>query len=202
MFKKNVLSLIAVSTLFIVTSSLYATTVPLVIFNNPTLAADPSLNFTVEAIDGGAGKVDFLIKNNSTMDSTIAQVYFDGGFLADIADIINGTGTDFSEGASPADLPSGTGIGFAADFSAGAEPPPSQKGIDPGESITVKFNLSDSHTLAEIIGQLNNGDLRVGAHIISIGPDEVSVSAVTPEPTTIALLGLGSIALLRKRSAK
>ncbi len=205
MFKKSVLNLIMVSTLFAVTAPLYAVPVDLVIFNDPTLAADPDLKFTVEALDGSSGTVNFIITNLSAMDSTIARVYFDGGSLVSIVDIINGIGVnggapDFAADANPNNLPSGETIGFDADFSASANPPPAQNGIDPGESITVKFNVGSAADT--IIAQLGDGSLRVGAHIISVGCEEVSVSAVTPEPATVALLGLGSLIIMRKRSMK
>jgi len=215
MFRKNVLNLIiVVSTLFVASTPLYAVPVDLVIFNNPALAADPDLKFTVEALNGGSETVNFIITNLSTMDSTIKQVFFDGDDLLNIFDVINSAGVngdapDFEADASPGNLPGGNnstllasfGGVFTDDFSASANPPPAHNGIDHGESITVKFNVSgDADT---IIGQLNDGTLRVGAHIISVGCDEVSVSAVsTPEPATIALLGLGFLALLKKRSGK
>ena len=201
MCNKSIVALIAVATLFVSVSPVQAVLYPLVIFNNSTFAADPQLSFSVEALDGGTGKVDFIFRNTSTIDSTIGQVYFDGGLLTGIASITNGTGTNFVVGSTPADLPSGNTIGFAADFSAGAMLPPAQYGIDPGESITVAVNLLGSHTLSEITGQLDSGTMRIGAHIISVSCSEVSVSAVTPEPATIALLGLGSL-ILRKRSKR
>jgi hypothetical protein len=203
MFRKNILSLVAASVLFVAASPLQAVMYPLVIFNDTALASDPGLEFAINVLEGDTGQVNFTIQNTSIIDSTIARVYFDGGFLASIADIINGTGTNFSADASPGDLPAGNEIGFEADFSASANPPPAQNGIDPGESVTVIFNLLGSHTFSEIIGQLDSGAMRVGAHIISVGCSEVSVSSVNvPEPATIALLGLGSLILMKKRSGK
>jgi hypothetical protein len=210
MCKKSILTLIVVSSLFVVTAPLQATlhSYPLVIFNDATLAADPSLNFYVDVLDAGPGKVDFEFHNASTMDSTIARVYFDDGLglLSDfsIPSITNDTGTIFSEDATPGNLPSGNTLSpsFNAVFSAGADEPPAQNGIDPTEWVKITFDIENGHTFSEIINQMNDSTMRIGAHIISVGREEVSVSAVTPEPATIALLGLGALSLLRNRSRK
>jgi len=201
MCKNSVLGFVILYGILTAITPLYAVPIDLVIFNNSVLATDTSLKFTVEALDGGAGKVDFLIKNLSTMNSTIANIYFDGDYLSSISKITCSQGTKFSIGATPSNLPGSQKLPFIfkSDFSVGATPPPSKNGIDPGESITVRFNLLSGHSSAEIISQLNNGDLRIGAHIISVGPNKVSVSAVTPEPVTIGLLGLGGLLILKQK---
>ncbi len=216
MFKKSVLNLIMVSTLFAVTAPLYAVPDDLVIFNDPTLAADPDLKFTVEATDVGSGIVAFEIKNLSMIDSVIKEVYFDVDSVMglSIADIINGIGTNFIPDAIPQELPGGkdeADIGpfggiFETAFSADAIDPAglNGNGIDRNESITINVNLGGNNA-ANIINMFENGDIRVGAHIGSIPADcetTVSVSAVTPEPATVALLGLGSLIIMRKRSMK
>ena len=219
MTKKSVLSLIAASILFAVISPLYAVPVDLVIFNNSTVAAlqPAQLHFTVEATDIGSGKVAFEIKNLSTIDSVIKSVYFDVDSVLglNIADIINGIGTNFTPDATPADPPTGKdedkialfGGVFVTAFSAGAEEPKglNGNGIDRNESITVNVNLGGNDA-SNIVNMFENGDIRVGAHIgsISVGScEDVSVSTVTtPEPATVALLGLGSLILMKKRSGK
>jgi len=217
MCKKSVLTLIVVSSLFVVTAPLQATlhSYPLVIFNDATLADDPSLNFYVDVFPNAeAGKVDFEFHNTSTMDSTIARVYFDDDddLLSDIPipSITNGPGTIFHWDATPADLPAGKDKtlltpSFHADFSAGAASPAPQNGVDPAEGIDptqwewvkITFDIG-GHVFSDVINQMNDGTMRIGAHIISI-PEDRSVSAVTPEPATIVLLGLGALSLLRKR---
>jgi hypothetical protein len=207
MCKKSVLTLIVVSSLFVVTAPLQATLYPLIILNNTTFTDDPGLNFYVDVFDAGTGKVDFKFHNTSTIDSTIARVYIDDdGLLSDfsIPSITNGPGTLFNEDATPANLPAGHTLtpSFDADFSAGANPPPAQNGIDPAEWVKITFDIEIGHTFSDVIDHMNDGTMRIGAHIISVGREEVSVSAVTPEPATIALLGLGALSLRRNRSKK
>ncbi len=216
MCKKSALTLIVVSSLFVVAAPLQATLYPLVIFNNATLADDPSLSFYVDVLDAGTDKVDFVFHNKSAIDSTITKVYFDDddGLLSDIPvpSITNGPGTIFHWDATHAILPSGETLtpSFDADFSASANPPPAQNGVDPTEWVKITFDI-DGHTFPEVIEQINDGTMRIGAHIISIpvvGGENVSVSAVTvtsattPEPATIALLGLSALSLLRKHPRK
>ena len=207
MCKKSILTVIVVSSLFVVTAPLQATLYPLVIFNNAILAGDLGLNFYVDVLPNAADKVDFEFHNTSTMDSTIARVYFDGDddLLSDIPipSITNGPGTIFHWDATPGNLPAGNPLtpSFDADFSAGTDPSPAQNGIDPLEWVKITFDIESGHAFSDVLNQMNDGTMRIGAHIISVGREEVSVSAVTPEPATIALLGLGALSLLRKRSS-
>lgn len=205
MCKKSVLTVIVVSSLFVVTAPLQAVLYPLVIFNDTNFADDPGLNFYVDVFDAGTGKVDFKFHNTSTIDSTIARVYIDDdGLLSDVPSITNGPGTLFNEDATPANLPAGHTLtpSFNAAFSAGANPPPAQNGIDPAEWVKITFDVESGHTFSDVIDHMNDGAMRIGAHIISVSREEVSVSAVTPEPATIALLGLGALSLLKNRSRK
>lgn len=216
MCKKSILTLIVVSSLFVVTTPLQATLYPLAIFNNAALAGDPRLSFSVDVLDAGAGKVYFEFHNTSSIHSTIARVYFDDDddLLKGIVGITNGPGTIFHKNAIPGNLPAGNTLTppFNADFSAAANHPPAKKGIDPTEWVKITFDIENGHTFSEIIHQMNDGTMRIGAHIISISVGsrgccggccrDVSVSAVTPEPATIALLGLGALGLLRNHSRK
>jgi len=84
-------------------------------------------------------------------------------------------------------------------FNAGAEPSPAHNGINPGEWLTITFNLKSGKIFSDVVSNLQTNALRIGVHVISL-PDGSSEAAVTPEPATICLLGVSSLALLlRKR---
>ena len=149
------------------------------------------------------GQVDFTFHNASLIDSSVARIYFDDSSFLDIAGITEGLGTSFSQPATPGNLPGGKTLEppfVAADeFSYKAGPPGPKNGVNPGEWLQVSFNLNDGATLATVIDYLDAGALRIGAHVIAL-PDGSSESVVTiPEPATVALLGLGTLFLLRKR---
>lgn len=167
---------------------------------------DPRLDFSVVVSDG-VGHVDFTFYNNSSLDSSVARIYFDDGTLLGISGITNGPGTDFVPGTPPNNLPGGEMIGFQADreFTIGADPPPPHKGVNappPGlEWVKVGFDLINGGTLEGVVQELITGELRIGIHIISIdGQPTSSESAIMiPEPATLFLLATGAAIALRKR---
>ena len=175
--------------------------------SNSSYHDSPDVDTYVVVSNGEEAIVDFTFYNASTIDSSVARIFFDDGSLLAIANIINGPGTLFSEGAPGSNnLPSGENIVFYADreFTIGADPPPSQNGIDnppPLEWVKIRFNLIEGANLEGVMNELITGDLRVGIHIISL-PDGSSESAImVPEPATLFLLAAGAVAaVLRKRN--
>jgi hypothetical protein len=167
---------------------------------------DPGMNMYVVVSDG-TGKVDFTFYNASSFQSSLARIYFDDGSLLGISSITNGPGTDFSEVfPGPGNLPAGETLTppFVADreFTIGAVQPPPKNGVNPPppeEWVKINFDLVSGGTLEGVVSELYSGELRVGIHIIAL-PDDSSESAITiPEPATVLLIGLGALALLRKR---
>jgi hypothetical protein len=168
-------------------------------YNNST-----DVNLYVEILEAGVNIVDFKFHNDSLIECSIAEVYFDDGALLGIASITGSTGVSFSQPATPGDLPSGNTLippfVTTAQFSVDSDPPPTN-GVNPGELLSITFDLQNDNQLEDVLNDLSNGGLRIGAHIIAL-PDGSSESAVTtPEPATICLLGLGSPVFLRKRRA-
>ena len=168
--------------------------------------SDPNLNLYVEVYNGaGTASFKFHNQSNSTFlpGVSITDVYFDDGTLLDINSIENGAGVSFTPIATPGELPGANLLVppfvTTGQFSSDSNPPPPKNGVEPGEWVTIKFDLMGGGTLADVIDELNDGTLRVGIHIQSF-PDKSSESAVNvPEPATVALLGIGALFMLKRK---
>lgn len=163
----------------------------------------------------GSTQVSFQFQNSGPAASSITDIYFDDGSLLGIASITNGTGTSFSQGASPGDLPGGNNISPAfqttAGFLADSDPPTQPNGVNPGEFVTIVFDLQSGKTFADVLSDLSSGALRIGIHVQGFtgGGSESFVNTPTPppppipEPGTVLLLGTGlagaATRLIRRR---
>ncbi len=211
--RKFVLGVIVCTLSFCIPSTcLYALTLPFEIFTNNgewgtggSNFGDPALDLTVDVYNGGS-TVSFEFHNNSVsplVDVAITDIYFDDGTLLAISGVTNGPGVDFTKLATPTELPGATILvppfETTDQFSAGADPPPPHNGVNLGEWVIINFDLQGGGTLQHVLDELSDGTLRIGLKIQSF-PGGSSESAVNvPEPATICLLGLGALALLRKR---
>ena len=175
--------------------------------DNSPYANDPGWNLIVDVWDG-TGVVNFTFYNYSSIQSSVARIYFDDGSLIGISEITNSQGyTMFNTSVSPGNLPAGNLLDppFVADreFTIGSQNPPPWKGVNDGdpanEWVTVQFNLINGGDLNGVIAELNSGTLRVGLHVIDVAGAYSESAILIPEPTTIALLGLGALFLLRRK---
>jgi hypothetical protein len=140
---------------------------------------------------------------------SITDVYFQaGGILSGFASILNGTGVDFSAGASPANLPGGNGLtpSFAAGLSADSNPPVQRNGVNPGETLAIVFNLQLEKTYADVIAALDAELLRVGIHVqgFASGGSESYLNGdriPVGEPGLLwaGLAGLAGLSVIRRR---
>lgn len=179
--------------------------------NNGLYNNDPGVDLLMDVTNGGP-IAEFTFYNNSTIDCSITRIFFDDGtILGATQSITNGSSTSFSENfPGPGNLPSGENIDFEAtkEFNVGAESPPPNNGVNnvidslgAGEWVTLSFELINGGTLASVLSELDNGTLRVGLHVMGFSDGSSEGAVNVPEPTTIALLGFGALALLRKRRA-
>ncbi len=216
---KTIVSLVVVSVLLLVTAlpalalstfpppsgSTPATTMTFggCSWNNPTDVATGIAQLSVDVYPWGnddptqATQVMFVIKNVGTTNFFIDGVYFDDGVLLDIAGLYDKddgsgglTGVDFSEDASPPNLPSPNCVipsfGTLKLFSADADPPGPQNGISPGEYLGVVFSLVGSSTASEVLDGLANGVIRIGIKAQGF-PGGGSESFVSNNTTAIKL---------------
>ena len=140
-------------------------------------------------------------------DGVIGQVYIQAAAIPIIdltsATILPSAGVSFSSPANPGDLPSGNTIGFSADYSAGATPPPPFNGVNPGENLMISFDLLAGKTFADLIASITAGqgtsptnEQRIGIHGISLGPNNDSESFIVPIPSTLLFFGAGFAAFV------
>jgi hypothetical protein len=155
----------------------------------------------------GANQVQFTFSNSGPAAMSITDVYFDDGTLLGIATIVNGPGVDFSQGASPGDLPGGNNLSPAfvtsAGFSADSNPPAQPNGANPGEWLTIIFNLLPGVTFADTIEALapQSGALRVGIHVQGFATGGSESFVHVPAPASgLMVLGAGLAATRRRRA--
>ena len=138
-----------------------------------------------------SNNVLFKFSNVGPFASSITQIYFDNSTvlksMGTIAD--SGAGVDFEASTKGGmNLPGGHTVNFLSDFKIQPTGPVSQNGVNPGEWVSVLFNLSPSKTLNDVFNDLKSGSLRVGMHVqaFSDGGSEAFVnkntSLVAPVP--------------------
>jgi hypothetical protein len=175
--------------------------------NNLGDCAIGEAQLTVAVTDLGGGIVQFHFKNAGPLASIISEVYFDDGSLLTLSAVIDGPGVDFEPDASPPNLPGGEEaippFEVTEGFLAESVPSVSKNGVGPSEWLKVQFTLQGGQTFADVIDELETGELRIGIHVIGFGSggSESFINPPVPEPGTAALLAIGLVALGMRRRA-
>jgi len=191
--------------------SAHAVTINFTRLTNNAGAVNPASQFRCELTDIGGGQIQFRFTNNVGIASSITDVYFDDGTLLGIASIASSNGVDFTQGASPGNLPGGNAVGFetTAGFSLDSTSPVPINGINRNnEWLRIRFNLINGKTFADTVAALGT-DLRIGLHVQAITDEGWSDSFISnnggvtfiPLPTAgaMGLAGLAGLALVRRR---
>ncbi len=175
-------------------------------------STDVAAQFSVEVIEVVPGQIRFWYTNAGPVPSSITGIYLTDNSLLEIADLIDADdgiggdlGVDFSQGARPKTLPGGNAISpsFATNESLAinSDAPRASKGINPGETLGVTFNIMNGNTADDVSSSLTNHSLRIGLHVQAIGEDGDSDSFISiPEPVTILFttVGLGIMGWRKK----
>jgi hypothetical protein len=175
------------------------------ISDNSGVAGTLADQLFVDVTDGGSGQVQFKFSNDgivvtTPIPSVIAEIYWE-----DTNDLLNGppiagtpptsAGVVFSVITPPGNFPEDNTIGFTEYFEVSANNPAPQNGVDVGEMLGVLF----PGDFTDVIAALENGDMRIGMHVISINNSDsdsfVNDPNPIPEPTTMLLVCSGLIGL-------
>jgi hypothetical protein len=136
--------------------------------------------------------VRISLSNAPGLASAVRIIFADdnAGVLAALHSISNTASVDFNAGSSGS-LPGGNSVSFVEDHTLGltADPPPTQSGINPGETLEWTYTLSGSNTLADLDAAMIAGTLRFGVHLIGL-PNNGSEGFVTTTPNDPGELNL------------
>ena len=158
--------------------------------------------------ENGGNLASFVFENKSSVESSIAQIYFDDGTLLELPgpyEINNGSGVNFTEGANPSSLPGGENIdwntsGMGFEMAVGPSNSPQHNGIGVGETLEIIIELQGELTALDTCDAMEEsaqnitedifGGLRIGMHVVSLdgGPSD---SLVNGRPGGEPPLGIG-----------
>ena len=158
--------------------------------------------FTMEVVEQGDQAL-FTFTNNCSTDGVLGRIFFMENDLMAFHSIYDQSeGVSFSPPSGKnAMLPGGNPIGFTPHnaFSIDADPAKPKNGLHYEDFVSILFDISGESSFGGIIGAIDGYSLGVGIHAQSL-PGGASASFSTiPEPSTMLLVGLGTLLFKPKR---
>lgn len=183
------------------------------ISSNASVNVESQFLATATTVAGDTSVVDFIIRNNVGVASSISEIYFDNGAVSSLfstGSIVEQVGTNFVFGsASPPDLPGGDSLthpfNVTVSFLADAKGNPNIGVNTATDLVRIRFALLGGVMFDDVADALADGSLRIGFHVRSIGEDEdsdafVSTSIVPlPGPGALGTAGLLAALGVRRR---
>lgn len=180
------------------------------ITNNASSACSTGENQLLAEVSAlGESQVQFTFYNTGPFRSSLEGIYFDDAKDRNIAaidsliDADEGIGghsnVDFTavHNVKPKNLPGAKLISPAFKTTkkllADADTPAWNKGVNPGEWLGMVANLASGKTIEDLFFDLNNGDFRIGLHVIDF-PGDYSESFVN-NPTIVPIPAAGWLLL-------
>lgn len=149
------------------------------------------------------GQALFTFTNNCDNGGVLGRIFIRENDLITFNSIY-----DESEGVSFSDpdyknamLPGGHDLGFTSQntYAIEADPARPKNGLHYQDYVSVLFDMNDGVLFPDVINSISGGTLGVGLHVQSLpGGASASFTAI-PEPATLALIGIGTLLLRRKR---
>ncbi|HSQ56567.1 MAG TPA: hypothetical protein VLM40_12565 [Gemmata sp.] len=190
-------------------------------------SGEAQLRMTVQ--DAGNSRVQFLFTNNGPAWMSVCDVYFDGAGLLGKGTALGSSGVSFNLNANLSALPGSSAVdpAFATSSRFTQAFLPAGSGLNPGEWLSVTFDLANNTSYADVVAALSAGaalqpgddpagTLRVGLFVVDFGTtDDAHESFLNngpegprgvPAPAAILLVAsglpvLGLWSRLRRRAA-
>ncbi|WP_062295800.1 hypothetical protein [Nostoc piscinale] len=135
--------------------------------------------------------------------SSITQIYFDyskswtdlfKGLATTNGITSSGSGVKFEQSTGNLNLPGGNNVNFSADFGVEAKSQGgvAKNGVDPGEYVSVLFDLKSDKTLQDVLNSMNNRSLRAGFHVQAFANGGSEAFVNLPSTTGTGTTGTGT----------